>query len=50
MEEKFAKKSEKIREKLEQKLEKLDTRTQKILEKIDRGNYLGDKIGTDIVF
>ncbi|WP_299290289.1 hypothetical protein [Nitrosopumilus sp.] len=49
LEEKLAKKSEKIREKLEQKLEKLDTRTQKILEKIERGNYLGDKIGTDTV-
>ena len=48
MEDKIAKKSEKIREKLEQKLEKLDTRTQKILDKINDGDYLGKKISSSI--
>jgi len=46
LEDKLAKKSEKIREKLSEKLEKLDSRTQKILDKINEGNYLGEKIGS----
>ncbi|MCV0411281.1 hypothetical protein, partial [Nitrosopumilus sp.] len=40
------KKSEEIRKKLEEKQEKLDFRTQRILEKINDGDYLGDKIGS----
>ncbi len=46
MEEKFNKKSDEIRKKLLEKQEKLDSRTKKILEKINDGDYLGDKIGT----
>ena len=46
LEDKFAKKSEQIREKLLEKLAKLDSRTQKILDKIDKGDYLGEKIGS----
>ncbi|WP_179371403.1 hypothetical protein [Nitrosopumilus ureiphilus] len=42
---KLGKKSEEIRKKLEEKQEKLDYRTQKILDKINDGDYLGDKIG-----
>ncbi|GBH34343.1 hypothetical protein NZNM25_11340 [Nitrosopumilus zosterae] len=40
------KKSEEIRKKLEEKQEKLDFRTQRILEKINDGDYLGDKISS----
>jgi hypothetical protein len=43
---KINKKSEEIRKKLEEKQEKLDSRTQRILEKINDGDYLGDKIGS----
>jgi|GEM_PF-2674448 len=46
LEDKIAKKSEDIRKKLQEKQEKLDSRTQKILDKINDGDYLGDKIGT----
>ncbi|MBT8173535.1 MAG: hypothetical protein KJN83_05720 [Nitrosopumilus sp.] len=50
LQDKFTKKSEDIRKKLEAKQKTLDSRTQKILEKINNGNYLGDKIGTsDII-
>ena len=48
-EDKFAKKSEKIREKLLEKSEKLDSRTQKILDKINEGKYLGEKIGSSTI-
>ncbi|AJW70115.1 hypothetical protein [Nitrosopumilus adriaticus] len=46
LEDKFTKKSEDIRKKLEAKQKTLDSRTQKILDKINNGDYLGDKIGT----
>ncbi len=46
LEDKFNKKSDEIRKKLLEKQEKLDSRTKKILEKINNGDYLGDKIGT----
>jgi hypothetical protein len=45
-EDRINKKSEEIRKKLEAKQEKLDSRTQKILEKINDGNYLGEKFGS----
>jgi len=48
-EDKLAKKSEKIREKLLERSEKLDSRTQKILDKINKGDYLGKKIGSSVV-
>ena len=48
-EDKLAKKSEKIREKLLERLDKLDSRTQKILDKINKGDYLGKKIGSSVV-
>ncbi|MGY5147114.1 MAG: hypothetical protein ACW9W4_03865 [Candidatus Nitrosopumilus sp. bin_7KS] len=46
VEDKIAKKSDQIRKKLLEKQEKLDSRTQKILDKINNGDYLGDKIST----
>ena len=49
LEDKFAKKSEKIREKLLEKSEKLDSRTQRILDKINEGDYLGEKIGSSTI-
>ncbi len=49
LEDKLAKKSEKIREKLLERSEKLDSRTQKILDKINKGDYLGKKIGSSVV-
>ena len=45
-EDKLSKKSEDIRKKLLEKQEKLDSRTQKILDKINDGEYLGDKLGS----
>jgi myosin heavy subunit len=45
-EDKFTKKSEDIRKKLQEKHEKLDSRTQKILEKINNGDYLGEKFSS----
>jgi hypothetical protein len=49
LEDKFNKKSDKIRKKLLEKQETLDFRTQKILEKINNGDYLGDKLGSSNV-
>ena len=49
LEDKFTKKSEDIRKKLEAKQKTLDSRTQKILDKINNGDYLGDKIGTSTI-
>ncbi len=46
LEDKIAKKFDEIRKKLLEKQEKLDSRTQKILDKIDNGDYLGDKISS----
>ena len=40
----FYEKSDKILERLEAKSEKLDSRTQKLLEKINEGKYMGEKI------
>ncbi|MEX1150332.1 MAG: hypothetical protein WEB01_10045, partial [Nitrosopumilus sp.] len=47
---KLSKKSEEIRKKLLEKQEKLDSRTQKILDKINDGDYLGDKISSSNSF
>lgn len=50
LEDKIAKKSDQIFKKLLEKQEKLDSRTQKILDKINNGDYLGDKISTSNSF
>jgi myosin heavy subunit len=50
LEDKIAKKSDEIRKKLLEKQEKLDSRTQKILDKINNGDYLGEKISTSNSF
>jgi len=50
LEDKIAKKSDEIRKKLLEKQEKLDSRTQKILDKINNGDYLGDKISSSNSF
>jgi hypothetical protein len=50
IEDKIAKKSDEIRKKLLEKQNKLDSRTQKILDKIDNGDYLGDKISSSNSF
>ena len=43
----FSEKSDKIKERLEAKSDELDSRTQKILEKIDDGEYMGKKVGSE---
>ena len=50
LEDKIAKKTDEIRKKLLEKQEKLDSRTQKILDKINNGDYLGDKISSSNSF
>jgi len=49
-EDKITKKSDEIRKKLLEKQEKLDSRTQKILDKINNGDYLGEKISSSNSF
>ena len=50
LEDKIAKKSDEIHKKLLEKQDKLDSRTQKILDKINNGDYLGDKISSSNSF
>ena len=50
LDDKLSKKSEEIRTKLLEKQEQLDSRTQKILDKVNNGNYLGDKISSSNSF
>ncbi|MCE9653102.1 MAG: hypothetical protein K8Q89_08650 [Nitrosarchaeum sp.] len=47
LETKLTKKSEEIQQKLEAKSDNLDLRTKKILDKINSGNYMGEKTTTD---